>query len=118
LAFRLFSPIADVHAISLRSFAASDGVGEASTARTDVDASVCDGPTAFVTVVRIIEAEVGTSTALGATVIVTSEVFDWTDMLLKFAVYRGCSVRRRRRHEYHEVFKGGEVPWKDSSMPA
>lgn len=100
----MFSPIADVHAISFRLFAVSDGVGEASTARTDVDASVCADVTAFVNVVRTMDAEVVVGdTALGATVIAASSALDWTSMLLVFAKVDGYSIRLRRRHEQHGV---------------
>lgn len=97
----------------------SNGVGGASTARTDVDVSVCTGPIVFVIVVRTIEAEVGVGiTALGPTVIPMSYVLDWKGMLLKFANIAGSSTRRRRRHEDHEVYKRGEDLLQDSRSAA
>jgi len=59
LTARMFLPIADVHAISFRLLDESEGCGGALIANTEVDVSVLDGPTAFVTVVRMIEADVG-----------------------------------------------------------
>ena len=59
-------------------------------ANTEVDIFVFDGPTAVVTVVRMIEADVGDGwTALGAIVIVASKRFDRTDDIL-------LSVERKR----------------------
>jgi len=84
-------PIADVHAISFRLPDESVGGGGALIANTEVDVSVFDGPTVFVTVVRMMEADAGVGcTALGPSVMVAA-IFDGMDDMLLMS-------RRQQEH--------------------